>query len=65
MTYHHPDAEELAAEAAAAADAEAFGFGADPFAVIEGDAGLVQDLLDVVGDSTPEDADAPEGPEAS
>jgi guanylate kinase len=49
VTYHHPDPEELAAEAAAASDAEALGFHVDPFAVIEGDAGLVQDLMDVVG----------------
>ena len=39
VTYHRPDAEELAAEAAALADAEAAGFLADPFAVIEGGAG--------------------------
>lgn len=49
VTYHHPDPEELAAEAAAARDAEGLGFSADPFSVIEGDAGLVQDLMDVVG----------------
>lgn len=39
VTYHRPDAEELAAEAAALADAEAAGFLADPFSVIEGGAG--------------------------
>jgi guanylate kinase len=34
VSYHHPDAEELAAEAAAAADAEAVGFLVDPFASV-------------------------------
>ena len=61
VTYHHPDADELAAEEAALRDAESLGFGADPFAVIEGDASLARDLADVVGSSaavaeTPDDA---------
>ena len=61
VTYHHPDPEELAAEAAAAQDAESLGFSADPFAVIDGDAGLVQDLMDVVGAPAAPD----EAPDAS
>ena len=35
VTYHRPDAEELAAEAAAAADAAASGFSDDPFSLGE------------------------------
>ncbi|MEI8050813.1 MAG: DNA-directed RNA polymerase subunit omega [Actinomycetes bacterium] len=38
VTYHRPDADELAAEAAAAADAESSGFLSDPFRVVEGEA---------------------------
>jgi hypothetical protein len=42
------------------------GFDVDPFAVIEGDAGLTQDLLDVIGarpeasEEVAEDAPAPD-----
>ena len=66
VTYHHPSEEELAAEAAALADAASMGFDVDPFAVIEGDAGLTQDLLDVIGarpeasEEVAEDSPAPD-----
>ncbi len=53
VTYHRPDAEELAAEAAAAADAAAVGFLSDPFSVIEGEASVTEV---VVADETPDDA---------
>ena len=46
VTYHRPDEEELAAEAAALADAESMGFLADPFAVIEG--GADTEVVEVV-----------------
>ena len=42
VTYHRPDAEELAAEAAAAADAESMGFLGDPFKVVEADREVVE-----------------------
>ena len=56
VTYHRPDAEELAAEAAALADAQAMGFGADPFTVIEGGASLTQDFMDVLGGTAADEA---------
>ena len=52
VTYHRPDAEELAAEAAAAADAEAAGFLSDPFAVIEGGGAEAE----VAGEDSPPEA---------
>jgi DNA-directed RNA polymerase subunit omega len=53
VAYHRPDAEELAAEAAAAADAAAAGFLSDPFSVIEGEASAV---AAPAADETPDDA---------
>jgi DNA-directed RNA polymerase subunit omega len=47
VTYHRPDAEELAAEAAALADAESMGFLSDPFASAE-----VGDVIGILGDTT-------------
>lgn len=54
VTYHRPDAEELAAEAAAAADAEMMGaFSADPFSIVQ-----AAEIQDVLGASTTETDDA-------
>ena len=54
VTYHRPDAEELAAEAAAAADAEAMGaFSTDPFSIVQ-----AAEIQDVLGSTAPESDDA-------
>ena len=54
VTYHRPDAEELAAEAAAAADAESMGILGDPFRVVEADIEVV-DVIETLT-ATPDDA---------
>ena len=46
VTYHRPDAEELAAEAAALADAESMGFLSDPFASSE-----AADVIGILGET--------------
>ncbi len=54
VTYHRPDAEELAAEAAAAADAESMGILGDPFRVVEADIEVVNVIETLT--ATPDDA---------
>ena len=56
VTYHRPDAEELAAEAAALADAESMGFLADPFSSVGADE--VIETLTAVAEVVEEPGDA-------
>ena len=56
VSYHHPDAEELAAEAAAQADAEASGFLSDPFGSVgEGTDATVSEFILSSSDPTVDD----------